>query len=176
MTTNRQPHEQCDGCGFEWDKVLASELVARLDAVGAQLRTVMMSAHPQLLVRPEPDVWSPVEYGAHIRDVMLNLRDRIVVGVAEDNPTPKPMYGAVRLASGLYSHDTSERLADEIRLACDLMGRTVTTFMSDLGRPIFYPWPRPATRTLRWVAAQALHEAEHHLGDVRRQLHVDRSS
>ncbi len=57
-----------------------------------------------------------------------------------------------------------------------LMGRTVTTFMSDLERPTFYPWPRPATRTLRWVAAQALHEAEHHLGDVRRHLDVDRNS
>lgn len=27
-------------------------------------------------------------------------------------------------------------------------------------------WPRAATRTLRWVAAQALHECEHHLGDA----------
>ncbi|MCP3855439.1 MAG: hypothetical protein GY698_12000 [Actinomycetia bacterium] len=39
---------------------------------------------------------------------------------------------------------------------------------ADAERPIFYGWPRPATRTLRWVAAQALHEVEHHLGDVER--------
>lgn len=35
-------------------------------------------------------------------------------------------------------------------------------------RPIFYGWPRPATRTVRWVAAQALHEVEHHLDDIER--------
>lgn len=176
MATNHDPHEQCDECGFLWDEVLASELVPRVDAVASRLRTVMKSNHPQLSVRPEPEVWSPVEYGAHIRDVMLNLRDRLVVGVAEDNPTPKPMYGAIRVAAGLYDYDTPERLADEIQLACDLLARTMTTFMTDLERPIFYPWPRPATRTLRWVGAQAVHEAEHHFGDIERQLGADHSS
>lgn len=107
---------------------------------------------------------------------MLNLRDRLIVGMAEDNPSPKPMHGALRIASGLYDHDTPDRLADEIPIACDLMGRTVMTFLADLERPIFYPWPRPATRTLRWVAAQALHEAEHHLDEIESQLATDRSA
>ena len=168
--STRQALEQCDQCGFEWDAVRASDLVSRLDDVGPRLHNIMNSGRPQLMVRLEPDVWSPLEYGAHIRDVMLNLRDRLVVGVAEDNPTPKPMHGDLRVTSGLYSLDTPDDLAHEIPLVCDLMARTITTFMADLERPIFYPWPRPATRTLRWVAAQALHEAEHHLVDIERQL------
>ena len=171
------PHfEQCDECVFAWDAVAAPDLVPRLADVARRLQATMSSGHPRLTVRLEPDVWSPVEYGAHIRDVMLNLRDRIVVGAAEDDPTPKPMHGGLRIASGLYSHETPEGLAQEIPIACDLMGRTVTTFMADLERPIFYPWPRPATRTLRWVAAQSLHEAEHHLADIERQLGPARRS
>ena len=44
------------------------------------------------------------------------------------------------------------------------------TVAADAQRPIFYGWPRPATRTLLWVAAQALHEVEHHLDDIERTL------
>lgn len=168
--STRQALEQCNQCGFEWDAMPASDLVPRLTEVAHRLHTIMSSGRPQLSVRLEPDVWSPLEYGAHVRDVMLNLRDRLVVGIAEDDPTPKPMHGGLRVTSGLYSHDTPGHLAKEIPLACDLMARTIATFLGDLERPIFYPWPTPATRTLRWVAAQAVHEAEHHLGDIERQF------
>ena len=44
-----------------------------------------------------------------------------------------------------------------------------------LARPIFYPWPRPETRNLLWVAAQALHEAEHHLTDVQSLVAAQKS-
>jgi len=30
-----------------------------------------------------------------------------------------------------------------------------------------YGYPRVTNRNLRWVAAQALHEVEHHLSDIR---------
>ena len=50
-----------------------------------------------------------------------------------------------------------------------LLVTTLTAVDHRIERPIFYGWPREATRTLRWVGAQALHEAEHHLDDVRRQ-------
>jgi len=46
VMTNREPHEQCDECGFDWDEVRASELVPRLDAVASRLRIVMLSTHP----------------------------------------------------------------------------------------------------------------------------------
>ena len=92
-----------------------------------------------------------------------------LVAATEDNPTPKSMYGAVGLASGIYADEEPATLALEVTVAGALLARTVAALDdAQLARPIFYPWPTPATRTLLWVAAQALHEAEHHLDDVQR--------
>jgi DNA-binding helix-hairpin-helix protein with protein kinase domain len=33
-----------------------------------------------------------------------------------------------------------------------------------------YGFPEPAPRTLLWMGLQAIHEAEHHYGDVRENL------
>ena len=58
-------------------------------------------------------------------------------------------------------------VADELVIAADLFTRTfVALSPTQLARPIFYGWPREATRTLLWVGAQCVHEAEHHLADV----------
>ena len=117
--------------------------------------------------RPEPATWSALEYGCHVRDVLYNLRDRIVVGLAEDNPVPKAMFADLRIERGLYAADDPATLAAELDLAGGLFARTVAALDAEaLARPIFYGWPTPATRTLLWVAAQALHETEHHLADV----------
>jgi hypothetical protein len=37
-------------------------------------------------------------------------------------------------------------------------------------REVFYPYPDPTGRPLAWVAQHTLHEMQHHLGDIRRQL------
>ena len=161
--------EACEVCGYEWDAVTANEVCARMRAVAAGYREVLAGGGDRFSVRPGPETWSVVEYSAHVRDVFFNLRDRIVVGLAEDNPTPKPTFVDVRIASGLYAADTPERLIVEIDVATDLFARTVEALDdAQLARPIFYPYPRPETRTLLWVASQALHEAEHHLTDIQR--------
>lgn len=161
--------ERCDVCGFEWDAVRAGELPHRLVAAADGFRQVLQTAEPSLAVRSVPATWSVVEYGCHVRDVMLNLRDRIVLGLAQDNPTPHAMFTDVRIACGLYADERPRMLAVEVEIAAALLARTVAALDAEqLARPIFYGWPRPATRTLLWVAAQALHEIEHHLDDVRR--------
>jgi hypothetical protein len=168
-TVSESPVERCDGCGFEWDAVPVEEIRPRLHAAAEQFRVVFAAGGSRLLERPDPDTWSAVEYGCHVRDVLLNVRDRMIVGLAQDNPTPKPMFAALRVDAGLYAADHPDNLAVEIPIAAGLLDRTLAALTDDqLGRRIFYAWPRPVSRTLRWVAAQALHEAEHHLGDVNR--------
>ena len=53
-----------------------------------------------------------------------------------------------------------------VETEAELISTVAALDAEQLARPIFYGWPRPATRSLLWVAAQALHEAEHHLDDV----------
>jgi hypothetical protein len=90
-----------------------------------------------------------------------------LLGVVEDNPVPKAMYPDARVDRGFYAGDGAGLVAEELDIAGDLFARTLTRLEArHLERPIFYGYPTPATRTVRWVAAQALHEVEHHAGDV----------
>jgi hypothetical protein len=163
--------ERCDGCGFAWEAPGRADIVRRLGAIGDAYAGALRSSTVDLHARPAPGTWSPMEYGAHVRDVMLSLRDRIILGLAEDDPIPKPMHADVRIDAGLYAADTPTELVTEIAVAASLLAKTLDALAEDdVRRPLFYPWPRPATRDLRWVAAQALHEAEHHLADIERAV------
>ncbi len=164
--------ERCEGCQFEWDTITASDATVRLRLVADEFAKLLSEPRVELFTRPEPATWSVMEYSGHVRDCLLNLRDRIILGLAEDNPVPKAMFQAVRIERGLYAEDTPATMAVEIKVAADLLAKTLAALDDDhLARPIYYPYPREATRSLLWVAAQALHEAEHHLGDARTILH-----
>lgn len=161
--------EACADCGFVWDLLELGELRTRLATSAARLAEAFSSGDARLTARPTHDRWSPIEYGSHVRDVLLNLRDRVVVGLGEDNPSPKPMYGTLRVERGMYRTTEPAQLVVDLTVAARLFDQTLSTITAaDVQRPIFYGWPRPATRTLLWVSAQALHEVEHHLYDIER--------
>lgn len=163
--------ERCPECGFEWDAFTTDEIVVGLRNAGAAWADLLDDPPATVAERLVPGEWSIVEYGAHVRDIGYNLRDRIVVGLAEDAPVPHRMFPDLRADLGLYAGDDAERLATEVPNALDLLGRTLTALDADaLERPIRYGWPRDTWRTLRWVGSQALHEAQHHLADARRQI------
>ena len=163
--------ETCPTCPFAWDAVTSAEITPRVSAAARGFAT-LLRAHPDDAPhRLAPDTWSMIEYGCHVRDVFFNLRDRIILGAAEDHPRPHPMHVDARVALGLYRNDTAPILADEIEMAGAVFTRTFDALPDEFDeRPIFYPWPAPATRNLRWVAAQALHECEHHLADAESQV------
>jgi len=161
--------ETCPECPFAWDEIQAVEITPRVLDAAARLAALLRS-EDGASTRPSPETWSMLEYGCHVRDVLFNLRDRIILGAAEDNPTPNGMHVNARVDLGLYSHDSAPVLADEIEIAAALFTRTFDALPAGYEeRPIFYAWPVAATRTLRWVGAQALHECEHHLADAQAQ-------
>jgi len=160
--------ESCPGCGFAWDTVDPDEIVPRVRAAVEGIVAVLHAAGDAAGRRPSAERWSAIEYAAHVRDVLLNLRDRLILGAVEDNPTPKQMHADARVALGLYAHESVPGLTRELGVATALFAKTMAALSPDQRlRPIFYGYPAPATRTLGWVAAQALHEVEHHLADVR---------
>lgn len=166
----RVPMESCEVCGFAWGAVDVGDIPARLTTALDGYLAVLSSAGATP-PRPSPEVWSAMEYCGHVRDVMLLLRERIILALALDNPVPAPMHQEVRLDHGLYAADTAESMADELWAGVGLLTKTITALDdATLDRTLVYAWPRTADRDLRWVAAQALHEAEHHLADVRAQL------
>ena len=164
--------ESCEvaSCGFVWDVVEPSEIgprIVRASAKIAESITIGRSAE----VRVAPEVWSPLEYAGHVRDVLLNIRDRLVVGLNEENPLCKGLFGTPRIEMGLYAGDMADVVSGDLTMAASLFARTWDRIPLDMTeRTMVYGYPRVADRSLRWVAAQALHEVEHHLMDVRSLL------
>lgn len=163
--------EHCETCGFAWDALAPGEVADGIRDAASALADLLVDHGPRALDRSAPERWSPLEYGCHVRDVLFNLRDRIVLALVEDDPHPHSMFGTPRVDLGLYGRDVPAVTARDLVAAGDLFARTLACLPEGAGRrTLFYPWPRAATRTVDWVAAQALHECRHHLDDVRVDL------
>lgn len=163
--------ENCEVCGFVWDAITPAQISTRINSAAIVFAHLLRDQPEYALVRPREGRWSAIEYGCHVRDVLFNLRDRIILGAVEDNPEPKAMYGTPRIELGLYRTESVVTVAEGLIVAGALFGRTFDALPAGFTeRPIFYGWPRPATRTLKWVAAQALHECEHHLDDAKTNI------
>lgn len=136
------------------------EIIATLSAMG-----------PRVSERMAPGRWSALEYGGHVRDVLILLRDRILLACSspEIEVAPK-MFRDERVDLGFYSRDTADTVSSELRATAALFGRTAQCVPAHLeGRTILFP-ARDEPVTVTWLAAQAVHECEHHLADVREDL------
>ncbi len=162
--------DRCDECGFVYDEGEAL-------AAGAAIRTEagemagLLRGGGDLTSRRSPDVWSPLEYGCHLRDVLLTQRERVLLARREDRPSLVPMGRDVRVEHDGYGHqdpeDVARQLDDAALLFANVLGR-----LDDAGwsRTVIYNYPERTERSLRWVAVHTLHEVVHHLLDARRQL------
>jgi hypothetical protein len=123
---------------------------------------------PTLAERPAPYVWSVLEYSSHVRDVLLNQREGILVALVEETPTKQKMYREVRVDLGMYAGESAAEVVRGLQLASELFVRTFGVLNAEqLSRTMTYAGQ---VRTLAWIGAQAVHEVEHHLADVRTQL------
>lgn len=169
MTTS----ETCEDCGYVWDDVPVA-LVTPRTLAGTKAIVGLLQANPDLaLRRPLPRRWSMVEYGAHVRDVMLTVRDRLVIGIVEDDPGFKPAYREERVDLGLYATDTAEAVSRELDASATMLTRLFDAIdPALLGRTVQYGFPDPIQRTLVWMGQQVVHEVEHHLGDMEVDLQL----
>jgi hypothetical protein len=165
--------ETCPDCGFAWEAVSREEIGRRIDTGTAAIAGLLAGDPDRAGVRPSKLRWSAIEYAAHVRDVLITLRDRLVVGLVEDGPTFKPMYRDERVDLGLYESDTVDAIADELRAATAMFIRLFDAIdPQQLTRGVQYGFPNPAPRSLLWMGQQAVHEVEHHGGDIAEDLRL----
>jgi hypothetical protein len=159
--------ETCDVCGFEWASVPIVTVAGRVRAGTSRLAEVALSHDALGGRRPEPTCWSVAEYTGHVRDVLLHVRDRVVIGLVEDTPDFKPLYRDQRVDFGLYEGDDVNVAVTDMLAAADLFARTFERLSeAAAARPVRYVYPVDAIRTIGWMGQQVVHEVEHHLGDV----------
>jgi DinB superfamily len=165
--------DRCEQCGFTYGSIGEAEIPDAMRALSVQYGKALLETDVAGLVRmrPAPDVWSALEYACHVRDVWLNQRDRAILALAEDTPTYARMYRDERTYLAGYQREDVTEVAGEVVTAANLMAKLFEGLDSDqLARPCIYNYPEPAERNVAWLGHHTLHEATHHLDDLRSVL------
>lgn len=163
--------DRCEECGYVFD-VDAADLPERLTAVAGVLGERLTGAtSPGARRRPAPDSWSALELACHVRDVFLVQRERIVSTLVEHRPSFPVMHREERVLLERYADQPPAAVAADLGVAARLLAGVLTgRSAAELDRPCVYNYPVPTERSLLWIGRNALHEGEHHLGDVDRAL------
>ena len=74
----------CADCGFDGGALRVEDLPALLEETTGAWAEVL--SRDDVGERPRPGVWSPLEYGAHVRDVHRVFTERVSLMLSEDGP------------------------------------------------------------------------------------------
>lgn len=158
----------CPGCDFVFANLAVADIPDRMRSFGPRYGALLAGVAPEKLrQRPEPDVWSALEYAGHIRDVLLVQRDRFVLAIHGDTPDFVPMFRDERAESLAYAADDPQTVAAEIAFAANLLARLLARMDNDQrARRCQFSYPTPREVDLLWMSRHTCHEGEHHLKDV----------
>jgi len=163
--------DPCARCGFDYQLAAAEDASTGISAGAEQLADVLTRTDLDLRTRRAPDLWSPLEYGCHVRDVLLVQRERVLAARRTDKPTFEPMGRDERVEHDGYAGQDPAAVARQLRDAAAMFVNDLARLQPDeWERTLMYSYPVEMERSLRWVAEHTEHEVQHHLLDVREQL------
>ena len=162
----------CAECGFERG-LDSTEAVGPAIVEGvADIASYLRAGDDRLRRRRAPDLWSPLEYACHLRDVLLVQRERVLLARRADRPTFEPMGRDERVEHDGYSQQDPEAVTRQLADAATMFANDVSRLApADWDRTVIYRYPTTSERSLRWVAVHTLHEVQHHGMDIERQIH-----
>ncbi|MDP9332892.1 MAG: DinB family protein [Actinomycetota bacterium] len=158
----------CSQCGFNY-ALGRSEITPwlRSDA-SAFVEKLASFDDVSVRTRPEPDVWSPLEYACHVRDILRVQTERILLAQQEVKPVFVPMRRDERVVEDRYNEqDPAQVMAEFLSRADALASMLDGLDAAGWERTGVYNYPEPALRTVEWIAIHTVHELLHHRGDVR---------
>jgi hypothetical protein len=164
--------EWCEECGYAYDLAAATRAGDDIRAGAAEVAGLLTTTPPATLARRSaPELWSPLEYACHVRDVLITQRERVLLARRVDVPAAVPMGRDERVAHEGYAEQDPVEVAEELTMAARLLANVLHRLDTpDWELRLVYNWPYRTERTLRWVAANTLHDVRHHLLDIHRQL------
>ena len=123
-------------------------------------------ARPDAARRPAPDVWSPLEYACHVRDVCRVFDGRVTLMLTEDAPRFANWDQDETAVAERYGEQDPPVVGAELREAA-------ATVAADFAGVRDEPWGRTGLRsdgsefTVLTLGQYFLHDLAHHLVDVR---------
>ncbi len=155
----------CEVCRLTYTDVAVGAVPARLRAVTRELRALAEGlGAARLTHRPAPDIWSPLEYLCHVRDVYVASTIRLYRTRHETNPQVEPLFNDLRVIRFRYNEADLGAVLHEMDAALEGLVEEMAR-VTDWDRR-FSRQPGEE-RTARWLARQTLHEALHHAVDMR---------
>ena len=155
---------RCPDCDLAAGEVDPSSIPERA-FVAAEEWVQILRSSPAVTQRPEPTVWSALEYGCHVRDVYALFDERLARMLAQDEPTFANWNQDETAVASNYADADPEEVAAELEAAAQ-------GFVARLGSVRGDQWARRGRRsdgaefTVASFAQYFLHDVVHHLWDV----------
>lgn len=169
----------CDECKFDATAKTDDELVEMLAGFARKYQAPLTRGLPGedldviVRTRPEPGVWSPLEYCAHVVDVIAFYEARVERVVNED----RPLFDGGNLPSNVVRDAYND--LDPATVATTL-AEAATRFADRLRSLDAGDWQAIGIgsegdeRSVRVLVERCVHDAFHHLLDVGRGLRAAR--
>jgi hypothetical protein len=141
-----------------------------VDGIGPAYAKVLDNAalNSRLRQRRAAKVWSPLEYAAHMRDVLLLFSRRIQVILSQNEPELEVISHDDLVAAGGYNRldplVVSEQINDAAQRLAGILNDLAPTDFALCG------FRDGEERTILEIAQRAAHESQHHLVDIARGL------
>jgi hypothetical protein len=170
---SRIQEEPCPQCGLNAADMEPETLGPRVVDLADKWRTFLVEADDRFLRHsPEPGVFSPLQYGAHVNGTLRVATERLELGLQQDAPTV-PMFNPGQDEWERYNELDAQRLSDELEANASqialILGRLdgtqwSRTVINDRGQYGIY------TFTLVGIGRNVVHESHHHLLDAKGTL------
>lgn len=153
----------CPECGYTAEEIDPRGLPAIIRDLVPRWREVL--GRGDVALRPEPERWSPLEYGAHVRDVNRVMDERLRLMLDEADPMFANWDQDATAVAERYDLQDPATVADELAEAAERLA-------SDFARVGDDDWERPGRRsngslfTVTTLGRYYLHDVVHHLHDV----------
>ena len=153
----------CAECGFDPAAQGPADLPRLLHDTATTWSQVL--ARPDAAQRPVADVWSPLEYGCHVRDVHVLFAERLRSMLDEDAPTFANWDQDATAIERDYGSQDATVVAVELVDAAGAVAGIYASVTDDA-------WDRPGLRsngdrfTVETLGSYHLHDVVHHLHDV----------
>jgi hypothetical protein len=155
----------CPECGLDTGQLERRDVGGLIRGNAARWQVVLAS--PGVRERPRADVWSPLEYGCHVRDVFALFDERLALMLEHDDPVFANWNQDDTAVAKRYADADPDHVAVELHTAADRLAARFDS-VSDA------QWQRTgrrsdgATFTVDTFARYLLHDAIHHVHDVER--------
>jgi hypothetical protein len=153
----------CPDCGFDAVAIRTTDVASQVRGTATAFAIVLQ--RPGARDRPQPGVWSALEYGCHVRDVCRVFNERVRLMLSQDDPLfPDWDQDATALAERYWTQEPVVVTA-ELAAAAETVARSFEGVDVD-------QWSRPGRRsngsvfTVDSLARYLLHDLVHHLHDI----------